>query len=75
MFRAALAMRESLYPKDRYPRGHPDLATSLNNLGDLLRAQGDYGGARGTTSGHWRCSRPSTSGRATRRGTPTSPRA
>ena len=26
-------MRQSLYPKDRYPQGHPDLASSLNNLG------------------------------------------
>jgi CHAT domain-containing protein/tetratricopeptide (TPR) repeat protein len=40
-------MRESLYPKDRYPRGHPDLATSLNNLGSLLQDQGSYGEARG----------------------------
>ena len=40
-------MREALYPKDRYPQGHPDLAKSLNNLGALLRDQGDYGGARG----------------------------
>src|SRR5262249_56591049 len=43
----ALAMREALYPKDRYPQGHPDLANSLHNLGALLQAQGDYGGARG----------------------------
>jgi CHAT domain-containing protein/tetratricopeptide (TPR) repeat protein len=40
-------MREALYPKERYPQGHPLLASSLNNLGSLLRAQGDYGGARG----------------------------
>ncbi len=40
-------MKEALYPKDRYPKGHPDLATSLNNLGHLLATQGDYGGARG----------------------------
>jgi CHAT domain-containing protein/tetratricopeptide (TPR) repeat protein len=36
-------MCEALYPKD----GHPDLATTLNNFGLLLQAQGDYGGARG----------------------------
>ena len=40
-------MDEALYPKDRYPQGHPDLATSLNNLGTLLQAQGAYGEARG----------------------------
>jgi CHAT domain-containing protein/tetratricopeptide (TPR) repeat protein len=39
-------MRQALYPSDRFPNGHPDLATSLNNLGYLLRAQGDLGGAR-----------------------------
>jgi CHAT domain-containing protein len=35
-------MRQRLYPTDRYPRGHPDLATSLNNQGFLLLAQGEY---------------------------------
>ena len=40
-------MRQSLYPKDRYPQGHPDLAQSLNALGFLLQAQGSYGEARG----------------------------
>ncbi len=39
-------MTEALYPRNRYPQGHPDLAGSLNNLGSLLGAQGDYGGAR-----------------------------
>ncbi len=39
-------MRQALYPQDRYPNGHPDLAMSLNNLGTLLQAQGDHGGAR-----------------------------
>ena len=42
----ALAMDQALYPKDRYPHGHADLALSLNNLGYLLRAQGSYGDAR-----------------------------
>jgi tetratricopeptide (TPR) repeat protein/CHAT domain-containing protein len=41
----ALAMRQRLYPTDQYPQGHPDLATSLNNLGFLLKAQGKYGQA------------------------------
>jgi CHAT domain-containing protein len=35
-------MRQALYPKERYPQGHPDLAQSLNNLGYLHLAQGDY---------------------------------
>ena len=30
-----------------YPQGHPDLATSLNNLGALLECQGEYDTARG----------------------------
>ncbi len=47
-------MHEALYPKERYPHGHPDLATSLNNLGVLLQDQGAYGGARGISSGRWR---------------------
>ncbi len=40
-------MNQSLYPKDHYPHGHPDLAKSLNNLGSLLLALGSYGDARG----------------------------
>jgi tetratricopeptide (TPR) repeat protein len=40
-------MCQSLYPKDRYPQGHPYLAGSLNNLGNLLQAQGSYSEARG----------------------------
>jgi CHAT domain-containing protein/tetratricopeptide (TPR) repeat protein len=40
-------MNEALYPKQRYPQGHPHPAHCLNNLGALLQAQGDYGGARG----------------------------
>jgi CHAT domain-containing protein/tetratricopeptide (TPR) repeat protein len=45
--RQSLRLLERLYPKTDYPDGHPDLATSLNNLGLLLRDQGDYGGSRG----------------------------
>src|SRR5262249_46191996 len=41
----ALAMFESLYPRDRYPQGHPQLAIGLNNLGSLLQDQGEYGKA------------------------------
>ena len=39
---SALAMRETLYPKDKFPDGHPHLAGSLNNLGFLFHARGMY---------------------------------
>jgi CHAT domain-containing protein/Tfp pilus assembly protein PilF len=42
---AVLRIREGLYPKDRYPQGHRDLANSLNNLAMLHQAQGEYGKA------------------------------
>ncbi len=45
--RQLLRIMERLYPKDGYPQGHPDLAASLNNLGYLLHAQGDYGEGAG----------------------------
>jgi CHAT domain-containing protein len=35
-------MRQRLYPKEKYPDGHPLLAFSLNNLGGLLWAQEEY---------------------------------
>jgi CHAT domain-containing protein len=38
----ALRILEQLYPKDKYPQGHPHLAASLNNLGLLLHGQGEY---------------------------------
>ena len=38
-------MCQKLYPPDKYPDGHPDLAKSLNNLGFLLYARGEYGKA------------------------------
>jgi CHAT domain-containing protein len=34
-------MRERLYPEKEFPRGHPDLAQSLNNLGILLEGMGE----------------------------------
>ena len=40
-------MNQALYPKERYPRGHPRLVASLSNVGNLLQAQGAYGEARG----------------------------
>jgi CHAT domain-containing protein/Tfp pilus assembly protein PilF len=40
-----LEIAKRLYPKEQYPQGHPNLATSLNHLGLSLRAQGEYGRA------------------------------
>jgi CHAT domain-containing protein len=37
----SLQIRRRLYPADRYPDGHPDLAKSLSNLGFLYRNAGD----------------------------------
>ncbi len=39
-------MFQTLYPKERYPQGHPRLARGLHNLGSLLQAQGNYVEAR-----------------------------
>jgi CHAT domain-containing protein len=36
---------QRVYPKEKYPDGHPHLANSLNNLGALLQAQGEFGKA------------------------------
>jgi CHAT domain-containing protein/tetratricopeptide (TPR) repeat protein len=41
----ALDIRRRLYPKKRYPQGHPDLATSINNLAFLYQSAGEYGRA------------------------------
>jgi CHAT domain-containing protein len=35
-------MRQALYPRARYPDGHPDLAESLSTLGSLLSGRGEY---------------------------------
>jgi tetratricopeptide (TPR) repeat protein len=37
-----LTLLRKLYPSAKYPDGHPDLAASLNALGYLLEARGDY---------------------------------
>jgi CHAT domain-containing protein len=37
----ALQVRRRLYPPQRYPDGHPDLALSINNLGHLLQDRGE----------------------------------
>jgi CHAT domain-containing protein len=38
-------MYRALYPKARYPDGHPNLAASISNLGGLHQAAGEYGKA------------------------------
>ena len=40
-------MDEKLYPKDKYSNGHPNLAISLTNLGQLLYVIGSYAQAQG----------------------------
>ncbi len=45
-FERALAMRQALYPKEQYPQGHRDLASSLGNLGGLFHAKGSYDEAK-----------------------------
>src|SRR5262245_43712221 len=47
LFRETVRLYEQAYPKDKYPQGHPELANGLNNLGLLLRVQGEYGKALG----------------------------
>src|SRR5262249_52682367 len=41
VMRDGLAMWRQLYPKERFPDGHPHLAVSLNNLGNLLWSRGE----------------------------------
>ena len=38
----ALKLTETLYPKDKYPDGHPHLATSIQNLATMYYTQGSY---------------------------------
>jgi tetratricopeptide (TPR) repeat protein len=45
LLQEALEIRRKLYPKERYPRGHPDLAQIVNNVGFMLYMQGKYGEA------------------------------
>jgi CHAT domain-containing protein/Tfp pilus assembly protein PilF len=40
-----LEIRRRLYPAEKYPDGHPDLANSLNNVGFMLDEQKEYGKA------------------------------
>jgi tetratricopeptide (TPR) repeat protein len=41
----ALAMNRKLYRADRFPDGHANLSSSLNNLRILLKTMGKYGKA------------------------------
>jgi tetratricopeptide (TPR) repeat protein len=41
----SLKMARRLYPAEKYPDGHPNLATIINNLGLLLKERGEYGKA------------------------------
>jgi CHAT domain-containing protein/tetratricopeptide (TPR) repeat protein len=43
----AHSIAEQLYSKLDFPDGHPNLASSLNNLGSVFQARRDYVGARG----------------------------
>jgi CHAT domain-containing protein/Tfp pilus assembly protein PilF len=43
----ALEIQRQLYPRERYPQGHANLAASLDNLGGLLEHQREYGQALG----------------------------
>jgi CHAT domain-containing protein/tetratricopeptide (TPR) repeat protein len=45
LLQEALEIKRKLYPEERYPQGHADLARSLHNLGLVLQAQGEYGQA------------------------------
>jgi CHAT domain-containing protein/tetratricopeptide (TPR) repeat protein len=40
--RHALDIRRRLYPKERYPQGHPDLADGVNNLAVQYYSAGEY---------------------------------
>jgi CHAT domain-containing protein/Tfp pilus assembly protein PilF len=43
--RQALALRQRVYSRDKYPDGHQDVGQSLNWLGSVLKAQREYGEA------------------------------
>ena len=47
-------MYQALYPKDEFPRGHPDFAATLNNLGVLLWPRGPTARRGAIMSGRWR---------------------
>ena len=55
-------------PKKALGEGHPDYATSLNNLAVLYQAMGDYAAPSRSTARRWRSGR-----RPWARATPTTP--
>ena len=38
-------MCQKLYPKERFPDGHAELAASLSNMGDVFESLGESGKA------------------------------
>jgi CHAT domain-containing protein len=42
LYREALVIYRALFPKDKYPNGHPNLATSINNVAYMHQATGEY---------------------------------
>ena len=60
-------------PQGALSGGTPRPGRRLNNLGNLLRAQGAFGRRGDISSGRWRCTRPSTPRSVIRRDTPTWP--
>jgi CHAT domain-containing protein/Tfp pilus assembly protein PilF len=46
IWKQIIPIYQQLYPKSRYPDGHADLASALNNLALLLLRQQDYTGAQ-----------------------------
>src|SRR5262249_51341940 len=45
VWRRILDISRRLYPEARYPQGHPNLASSINDLALLYRSSGEYGRA------------------------------
>lgn len=44
--RRAVKLQRQAYPESRYPKGHPEVSSTLNDLSIALRVQGDLGAAR-----------------------------
>jgi hypothetical protein len=54
-FEEAMKVVRQLYDKAQFPDGHPNLASSLNNLGVLYHAQGKWADAEPCSRRRWRC--------------------
>ena len=57
-YRDALEMLRCLYPPEKYPNGHPDLAVSLTNIGALLGEKASTATRSRFTATPWRCAGP-----------------